>query len=393
MIKPINNKPTLECKLCGSSNVARVFKYQDLPLYNLNYLNTQEDALKAKKADVDFVLCHDCGFLFNSIYKQLNYKVEYNACRSDSHVFNQYLSNVVKFVISNMDTKRPLNKIYKVVEVGAGDCQFATMLNNSIKNVIYNAYDPSWEMCNVDIKHDNPCHQGGVNKFAEYYCIQNDNPDLVVSRHVLEHQSDVKKFISILCRENPEYIFIEIPCSSFVMKGNWHYYSNEHCSYLDTESLDLLMGKFEYKQVIIEHVFNTENIIAIYKRRVQKKYLTPELSIKNSGIQFEKFKTWRRHTLEKINKNDMIWGAAGKGVMMMNILGMANDKIPFICDKNPDIWGKFIPITANKIISPSELKKIEFGKIIVMNELYLDEIKSEIISMGIDTDVVFIGNL
>jgi len=78
---------------------------------------------------------------------------------------------------------------------------------------------------------------------------------------------------------------------------------------------------------------------------------------------------------------------------MMNILGMANDKIPFICDKNPDIWGKFIPITANKIISPSELKKIEFGKIIVMNELYLDEIKSEIISMGIDTDVVFIGNL
>ena len=161
MIKPINNKPTLECKLCGSSNVARVFKYQDLPLYNLNYLNTQEDALKAKKADVDFVLCHDCGFLFNSIYKQLNYKVEYNACRSDSHVFNQYLSNVVKFVISNMDTKRPLNKIYKVVEVGAGDCQFATMLNNSIKNVIYNAYDPSWEMCNVDIKHDNPCHQGG----------------------------------------------------------------------------------------------------------------------------------------------------------------------------------------------------------------------------------------
>ena len=34
----------------------------------------------------------------------------------------------------------------------------------------------------------------------------------------------------------------------------------------------------------------------------------------------------------KINKNDIIWGAAGKGVMMMNILDLDYKHIPFIVD-------------------------------------------------------------
>ena len=63
-----------------------------------------------------------------------------------------------------------------------------------------------------------------------------------------------------------EYIFIEIPCASYVLKDNYHYFSNEHCSYLDSYSLNTLMGDNGYCAEFIEYVFNEENIIALYKK-------------------------------------------------------------------------------------------------------------------------------
>ena len=66
------------------------------------------------------------------------------------------------------------------------------------------------------------------NQICQKYCIKtvqglydnqsNHQPDLLVLRHVLEHQSNVKEFISNISHENPEYIFIEIPCYEFVSR-------------------------------------------------------------------------------------------------------------------------------------------------------------------------------
>ena len=139
MIRSVNNQSANKCNLCGSSNIAEVFKFKGLPLYNLNYFNTQKDALKAEKADVDFVVWKDCGFLFNSIYQQLDYKINYEAGRSYSSVFNQYLSDVVNFVVSNIDA----NKINNVVELGAGD--FYSMTWESVNWVMKDAYHVSWK--------------------------------------------------------------------------------------------------------------------------------------------------------------------------------------------------------------------------------------------------------
>ena len=75
-----------------------------------------------------------------------------------------------------------------------------------------------------------------------------------------------------------------------------------------------------------EHVFNEEYVIALYK----KNHLTEILYD-------DHFLKWKKSLLSKINKNDIIWGAAGKGVMMMNILGLDYNNIPYVVDANPDI--------------------------------------------------------
>lgn len=382
----MNNK---NCLVCSSINISPVFNLKDLPLYNLHYFHKRIDALNADKADIFFMQCQDCGFLFNNNYKQLNYKIEYDATRTNSETFKRYLHYVSENLVKNLE-----KDIKKVVEVGAGDGYFSELLNDKMTDVSFSCYDPSWKVSEK---------KGSINRIASLYNDQNEYPDLVIARHVLEHQSDVLKFIEIISRENPKYIFIEIPCSSYVFKNNYHYFSYEHCSYFDILSLNILMKEIGYSSQFEEYVFNNENIIALYKKKldheiinIDKKKLHQKM-IKNykKEFLFNNFLNWRDNLIDKIQINDFIWGAAGKGVMMMNILNLDYKKIPFIVDINPSITGNFFPITGNEIIHPSQLKNLmtKGSKIIAMNKLYLKEINNELSGLGISNKVVYIGDL
>jgi hypothetical protein len=359
-----------KCSVCFSSNLIPVFRNFNLPIYCLDYSPSREEALKSEGADVSFVQCNDCGFLFNSTYKQLNYEVDYTADRSNSGTFNKYLANVAEKLIKSIKTK-----VSKIVEVGAGDCQFSEELSINMPNVEFSCYDPSWK---------NSEKNGKINKIASIYENQKEYPDLIIARHVLEHQFDVHGFIKSISKERPEYIFIEVPCSSYVLNNNYQDFSYPHCSYLDFLSLNILMDNNGYFAKFQEHVFNEEYVIALYKKKSLKK-----------NTYDDQFLKWKKRLLSKINKNDIIWGAAGKGVMMMNILGLDYNNIPYVVDANPDISGKFFPISGNQIIHPSKLKKYvtKNSKIIVMNKLYLEEIEKELLKLEINANTIFIGDL
>ena len=96
----------------------------------------------------------------------------------------------------------------------------------------------------------------------------NHQPDLLVLRHVLEHQSNVKEFISNISHENPEYIFIEIPCYEFVSRKNYHFFSYEHCSYFSKHSLKLLMSKFGYENIFL-NMFLTMKILYQFLEKIK----------------------------------------------------------------------------------------------------------------------------
>ena len=377
--KQIEN--TQQCLVCSSANLVDLFCEENIPIYNLHYFDNRIQALSAEKTNVFFVQCQDCGFLFNKEYKQLSYKIEYDANRSHSNTFNNYL-----VYISKRLTKYFNNQINKVVEVGAGDCNFAELLSSNMPNVDFACYDPSWK---------ESTKKGRINKVASLYENQKECPDLIIARHVLEHISDVISFISTIAHEDPEYIFIEIPCASYVLKDNYHYFSNEHCSYLDSYSLNKLLGDNGYCAEFSEYVFNEENIIALYKKINNYVFIDEKRHGQIKNLANSDYSKWKDRLLSKINQNDFIWGAAGKGVMMMNILHLDFKHIPFVIDTNPNISRKFFPITGNEIIHPSQLKMemFEGNKIIAMNKLYLNDINKELIQLGIKADVVYIGDL
>jgi hypothetical protein len=266
--------------------------------------------------------------------------------------------------------------VNNIVEVGAGDCEFAKSYIKCFKKKIkYSAYDVSWSVNQKKIKNIEINYLNNINKIPNYYDYnKKSKPELLVLRHVLEHQSKVREFVNTIIFEKPKYFFIEIPCWEFVKKNNFHYFSNEHCSYFSKKNLEFFMSSFGYKKNFIKYTFNKEYIISLWQ--IQKKL--KKIRLQNRANYNFKFNSWRKKINKKLS-NTIMWGAGGKGVMLLNMLNFKKKNMNFIIDSNPNLNNKYVPGTDIKIFSPKEVLKIKTIRTIsVINPLYYDEIKKQI---------------
>lgn len=368
------------CPVCSGKSFKDIFLLNKINKYNLNYFDRLKEAVNAPTAKVHFVECKKCEFLFNKSYTQLDYKIDYNANRSYSKIFDNYLNEVVNYLVKFIINK---DKIENVLEIGFGDAEFikklAKIKNNKFKKIL--GYDPS-----SNISNSKPVI--GVELIKDYYTAKvSFRPDLLILRHTLEHISNVTSFLKKILHKKPKFVFIEVPCKSFVYKDNIHYFSNEHCSYFDDYSIQILLKKFGYKKVNIKKVFNGENILSIFIKTKKEIKIKNKISRNPSRFNLEKF---QKKFHKKIDlSNDFFWGAAGKGVLFFNLLGINYKKCRFVLDINKEIQGKFLGLSGIKIISPNDLTKYinEKSKIFIMNVLYKKEIEKILKKMKIKNKV------
>ena len=73
-------------------------------------------------------------------------------------------------------------------------------------------------------------------------------------------------------------------------------------------------------------------------------------------------------------KKAVIWGSGSKCVSFLTTLSI-NDQIEYVIDINPFRQGRFIPGAGKQIMSPNFLKKYDPDITLVMNPIYLKEIK------------------
>ena len=199
--------------MCNALESKRIFQHDSIPEYNLNYAQSIEQALNISQVGVNFCECIECGFLFNQSYKQLSYDVDYDANRSYSKFFEKYLFDIAKNLIKTFNLAR--RKVF--LEIGFGDAHFLKILRQLLGNDNeYVGYDNSYKghQSIENIKLSNESYQNGL------VC----NPDMVIIRHTLEHISNVQKFLSNILWEEPDMVFIEVPCKSFVYNNNYHYF-------------------------------------------------------------------------------------------------------------------------------------------------------------------------
>jgi len=338
---------------------------------------TRETALLSTTSTVDFVQCTKCDFVYNRAYEYLDYKAEYEVSREASGFFTNYLVSLVKKLLISLEDF----KLKSVVEVGAGDGHFAREFVKS-QRTHYVAVDTSYLQMGTPVVDEVIDFIGGTYNEKMTLC-----PDLVIFRHVLEHIPNVKEFINSVTHEQPEFVFIEVPCFEFVSKDNYHYFSNDHCSYFTKNSLNLLMTQFGYSAVFNEYAFNDEYIISLWKKN-QSILTSTEASEKTDCFLYESFTEWKYHLSTFFEEKTFLWSASGKGRLLLIMLEVGYKKSEYVVDINPKMQGHYLPVTGQHVISPKMLSNLECNRVLVINSLYLEEIKQNLKELDIDCEVV-----
>jgi len=89
-----------------------------------------------------------------------------------------------------------------------------------------------------------------------------------------------------------------------------------------------------------------------------------------------KIKTWREKIehIRESGQSAVVWGAGSKGVTFLNLIDPIG-QIEYIIDINPRKQGKYVPGTGQNILPPEFLREYQPDVVLVMNEIYKDEIQ------------------
>jgi hypothetical protein len=80
-------------------------------------------------------------------------------------------------------------------------------------------------------------------------------------------------------------------------------------------------------------------------------------------------------------------GSGSKCVSFLSTLGV-NEKIDYVIDINPYRHGKFLPGSGKVIKSPDYIQENSPDITLVMNPIYMVEIKTMIDSMNVNTNII-----
>ena len=388
-----------KCPVCNQKETIPIFKKRGLPKYVLEIHTSRENALNAKRGDVDFYFCLGCQFAFNNAFDPslMDYLVDYESSRTHSEYFNEYLYSVC----------RDINDVFPVtdktvVEIGCGDGHLLIKLRELFEFEGW-GFEPSLSRTQTKLMHKDL-------KFVEDYYnsdILKKQPDLIILRHILEHQGEVHDFIeNILAKQNvtPYDIYIEVPAWEWIVDHDQIYaFSYEHCSYFSKNSLSLALELHGCKCKRLSSAFEDEYFQYFGTKSTSNEFnqdLRTETSAKNNH-EYQESVISRTHAFidriptisERLRtyfeefKNTVLWGAAGKGAMLLNVLDITYQQVPYIVDSNPRRHNTYIPVTGQQVVGPELLKKIKPQYILLTNPSYIKEVKSQLHHLGVKAKI------
>ncbi len=331
-----------------------LFAQQQVPVFQNKVYPTQQEALQAPIGEVVLAQSAVSGFVYNLKFdnNQMNYDENYQNEQANSGVFQQHLQNVLAQLQNYGITGK------KVVEIGCGKGHFFEMM--LAKGIDCIGFDPTYEGQHPKIRKE---------YFTEKSAIQ---AEVIVLRHTLEHIPSPFDFLHQIAKANGYQgkIFIEVPTFDWILKKEafWDIFY-EHCNYFTEKTLALA-----FKEAQTGSFFGGQYIylwadLAQLQPTISQQSFTPYQPLFAKTLAH-----WKNYLAT--NQNIAIWGAGAKGSTFLNLLDSQRQQVRCVIDINPAKQGRFIARTGHPIVSPNDLQSLGIQHIIVMNENYLEEIRS-----------------
>jgi SAM-dependent methyltransferase len=336
--------------------------------------------------------CADCGFVFNQSFDAslLSYGVDYDNTQDCSPVFDQYLDELVRYMV----TERGVHDC-RIIEVGCGKGGFLRKLvSYPDANNTGVGFDPSYRGPELDLG-------GRIRFFAEPYERWVKEPgDAVVCRHVIEHIARPLELLAAVRKaigdQRHSKVFFETPSVEWILSGRvfWDFFY-EHCSLFTGQSLATAFELAAFKVVSSQHLFHGQyqlieaepaslpGLARPHKAdvlRQAREYAAAEAALLGR---------WKVEITRRARKGKVcLWGAAAKGVTFANLIDPHCELLDAVVDLNPRKQGRFIPGSGHPIVDYRDLAKRGITDIVLMNPNYRQENTALLEAIGIPANFV-----
>jgi SAM-dependent methyltransferase len=402
---------SLICPICEAPGLKTFFRSADVPVIDNVFWPSRELAVGCAKGDIELAFCANCECIRNLGVGpgSVDYDLHYENSLHFSPAFQDYAKGLAADLVERYRLRDKT-----IVEIGCGKGEFLAMLcelghNRGI------GFDPSYAN-----GRGNAAAGAGITYISEFYSVSSAPPacDFICCRHVLEHISAPKQFLSDV-RRNAEKtgagVFFEVPNARFTFQrsGIWDIIY-PHAFYFVSGTLRRLFTGCGFRVESVREGFDGQYLSieatpegapdmgaepepARCRRYVEPRPARCRGDGESVASEIEKFQqNYQKRveelagTLDRLRRSPrptVLWGAGSKGVAFLNRFKAAAP-VDYVVDINPHKQGKFVPGTGQQVIAPEFLKEVRPGAIIIMNPNYRQELQRQVESLGIQAEFI-----
>lgn len=384
------------CPLCGASNGIVFDRRERTPiLLNRTYRSAAE-ARAAATGTLAFTGCGNCGFVWNAAFDEsaIVYDGDYENDQAHSAAFRAHMKDMTARVLA----AAPPDESLHIVEVGAGQGVFLNHLAEAAGKRLGSAtgFDPAW-------RGEPGTGPASARLYAHLFDARAaaqlpHPPNVVVSRHTIEHVQHPLKFLrairDALPRETTVRMAIETPCVQWIF-DNWAIqdFFYEHCSLFTAETLALALRLSGFEPLSVAHVFGGQYLWAEARTSSIGGAADWSNSYKSDFVAWSKRKDdmlsrWRSFVTKSTAAGPTyVWGAGAKGITFASIFDPDANQLTGLIDINPNKQRTFAAMTGCPIVGPDAIQSSS-PTIIVMNPNYEAEVQALCSSRGIEANIV-----
>jgi SAM-dependent methyltransferase len=384
--------PAATCPACAAAAVRPLIALRDVPVFCNVLWPTREQALTAARGDLELGFCHACGHIFNFAFDagKMSYTEVYENSLHFSQHFNAYAEGLARHLVETYGIRGK-----DVIDIGCGKGDFLALVCKAGGNRGV-GFDKSYAP--GEATHDKDARLAFVQDFyGERY--SHHPVDLLSCRHVLEHIEDPIGFLrsinATIAGKDGIVVFFEVPNAMYTLRdlGIWDLIY-EHCSYFSPSSLSRLFAANGYAIRSVRELYDGQflGIECVPAAPGTSSFAPPAMTeLRASVAQFaERYRSKVQHwqavnaELEAANRRAVVWGGGSKGVTFLNVL--KPKAVQAVVDLNPRKHGKFVPGTGHQVVGPDRLAELKPDVIIVMNEVYENEIRADVRACGLSPE-------
>lgn len=388
------------CPNCGGDGMEILYSIDRIPVHSTINLGSCEEARKFPTGDLKLGFCDRCGFLCNTAYDSSLQEYCQN-CEESQHVsptFNKFAHELAQRWIDRYNLRGKT-----ILEVGCGKGEFLTLMCESgdCRGI---GIDPSYQPSRTPSK-----LAGRLRFINDLYTEKYTNieADCIMCRHTLEHIGPTFEFVKTIRRaigqRQDMLVLFELPDVTRVLKeaAFWDVYY-EHCSYFSPGSLARVFRAAGFDLLELGRDYGDQYLLLAGKPAgVPQK---PKLPLENDLAQMKelanRFKSdvgasiagWRNMILQAKARGQkvVLWSALSKAVSFLTTTRVG-DAIQYAVDINPQRQGRYLPPTGQKIVPPSFLAEYRPDWVILMNPIYVPEVKADLARMSVPARVMAVG--